>query len=94
MRGFWPRPVRSGFLLMALFVPVAWPPADGQQSTFAETDIARVQANSSFSGNPTANEIVVRMLAENDLRGERLKRYAVLRLRERLQQLYDDFTKA
>jgi hypothetical protein len=79
MRGFWPRPVRSGCLLMALFVPVAWPPADGQQSTPAETDIARVQANSSFSGNPTANEIVDRMLAENDLRSERLKRYAVMR---------------
>ena len=55
MRGFRPSAVPSGLLLLALFVPVAWPPAEGQQSNPAKTEIARVHANSSFRGNLTAD---------------------------------------
>src|SRR5271169_2808335 len=79
MRGLRLRGLRSGLLFLALFVTVAWPPAGGQQSNAVKTDIARVNASSSFSGNPTANEIVLRMLAENDLRSSRLQRYSVTR---------------
>jgi hypothetical protein len=82
MRDLFPGGVRFGFLIMALLVPVAWPPADSQQRTFVETGVARVIANSAFVEDPTANEIVVRMLAENDLRSKRLQRYSVMRTYE------------
>ena len=79
MRGLRLREVRCGLLLLGLFVPVAWPFAGGHQSIAVKTNIARVHANSSSSGNPTANEIVQRMLAENELRNKRLQRYSVTR---------------
>jgi hypothetical protein len=73
---------RSTLVFLALALHAALSTAAAQQSAFAASGDSTVGANSAVLGEPTANQIVSKVLAENKRRNELLQRYTVMRTYE------------
>jgi hypothetical protein len=73
---------RSTVLLLALVLYAAPSPARAQQAAFAATGDVPVVASPVVLGEPAANVIVSKVLAENKRRNELLQRYTVVRTYE------------
>jgi hypothetical protein len=76
------RVVPFAAILLVLSAHAASLPAKAQQSSFAGVSDAPVSANSTLVGDPSANEIVSKVLLENKRRNELLQSYAVTRTYE------------
>jgi hypothetical protein len=82
MKNLSPRAIGSATVFLALVVHAAPSPAQGQQSAFAGSGDAPVAVGTALVGEPTANEIVLKVLAENKRRNELLQSYSVTRTYE------------
>ena len=82
MKSILPRGIRYGLALLIPLTLVATKPAHAQQSDFVVPNEIPVVPNSPVVGDPSANEVVSRVLTENKRRNERLQSYAVTRTYE------------
>jgi hypothetical protein len=74
--------MRAAFVFLPLMFHACSQPAKGQQNAFAGTVDIGPSSNSAFVADSGANEIVSRLLAENERRKERLQGYTVIRTYE------------
>src|SRR5580704_2585710 len=79
MKSILPRGIRCGLVLLIPLTLAAARPAHGRQSDFVVPGETAVAPNSPVVGDPSANEIVSKVLAENRRRNERLQSYSVTR---------------
>jgi hypothetical protein len=74
--------MRAALVFLPLMFHACSQPAKGQQNAFAGTVDVGPSSNSAFVADSGANEIVSRLLAENERRKERLQGYTVIRTYE------------
>jgi hypothetical protein len=79
MKSILPSGIRYGLVLLIPLTLAAARPAHGRQSDFVVPGETAVAPNSPVVGDPSANEIVSKVLAENKRRNERLQSYSVTR---------------
>jgi hypothetical protein len=79
MKSISPKGIRYGLILVIPLALTATRPAHAQQSDFAVPGEAAVAPNSPVVADPSVNEIVSKVLAENKRRNERLQSYSVTR---------------
>jgi len=77
-----PSDIGATFAFLFLMSHGCLQPANGQQNAFVGSGDTALGSSSTLAGDSAANEIVSKVLAENDRRRQRLRRYTVVRTYE------------